>query len=267
VKLFNRLLLPTKEIGRTVFTYGWSDRRCDATTRVPVAGLGAPLSTRRRCGGLAMALGIALSVAACTRATSGSTSTSASPTSGVVITTRSSSSSTAAPNTSTSTSSTPTTQVKTTTIAPTANVESDVRAAVDAAAKAFSACLTALPNCDVASLAATRAGDTLAINTKRITEWNAAGYVIRDRDRFRYVIESVEIAADSKSATAMVCYADGSKLVRPGAGPGGADVVVDDAYGSAHEAWDMRLDADGGWRMYRGPLVGVKESKDICPAG
>jgi hypothetical protein len=169
--------------------------------------------------------------------------------------------------TSTSTSSTSTTQVSTTNVAPTAKVETNVRAAVDAAAKAFSGCLTALPNCDVASLASTRAGDTLAINTKRITEWNAAGYVIRDRDQFRYVIESVQLAPDSKSATAMVCYADGSKLVRPGAGPGGADVIIDGTYGSAHEAWDMRLDVDGVWRMYRGPLVGVKESKDICPAG
>jgi hypothetical protein len=257
--------LPTKEIGRTVFIHGWSDRRCDATTRVPVAGLGAPLSTRRRCGGLAMALGLALSVAACTRGTSGSASTSASPTSGVATTTQRALSTTTVA-TSTPTSSTPTTQVKTTTTAPTANIESDVRAAVDAAAKAFSACLTALPNCDVASLAATRAGETLAINTKRISEWNAAGYAIRDRDRFRYVIESVELAADSKSATAMVCYADGSKLVRPGAGPGGADVIIDDTYGSGREAWDMRLDSDGVWRAYFGPLVGTKESRDICPA-
>jgi hypothetical protein len=219
-----------------------------------------------------MALGLAVSVAACTSDTSGSATTSVSPSTGVVTTTQGPSSSTTAPITSTSTTSTTTTtttttmQAPTTTVAPTVKVEADVRAAVAAAADGFSACLIALPNCDVAGLAATRAGDTLAINTKRIAEWNAAGYVIRDRDQFRYVIESVELAPDLTRATVMVCYADGSKLVRPAAGPGGADVVVDGTYGSAREAWDMRLDADGVWRMYRGPLVGAKESRDICPA-
>jgi hypothetical protein len=266
VKPLCRLLLLTNGIGRTLFTYGWTDRRFDATTRVPVAGLGAPVGTRRRCGGLAMALGLAVSVAGCTRGSSGSASTSAAPSTGAVTTTEASSQATAAA-TSTSTTSAPTTQASTTTIAPAVEAEADVRAAVAAAADAFSACLVALPNCDVATLAATRAGDTLAINTQRITEWNAAGYAIRDRDQFRYVIESVELKPDLKSATVMVCYADGSKLVSPGTGPGGADVVIDGTYGSAREAWDMRLDADGAWRMYRGPLVGPKESRDICPAG
>jgi hypothetical protein len=264
VRPLSDLLLLTKRIGRSLSFYGWTDRRFDATTRVPVAGLGAPVSTRRTRGGLAIAVGIAMSLAACTSGASAPTTTSGSPSTVATTTATSSSSPTTAQPSSTTVSST--TSVSATSIAPTAKVEADVRAAVTNAASGFSACLIALPKCDVATLAATRAGDTLAINTKRINEWNAAGYVVRERDKFRIVIESVELAPDLKRATAMVCYADGSKLISPGTGPDGADVVIDDTYGSGREAWDMRLDADGVWRLYWGPLVGAKESRDICPA-
>jgi hypothetical protein len=267
VKRLGQLLLPSKEIRRTLFHDGWTDRGFDATTRVPVAGHGAPVSTRRRCGGLAIALGIAVSLAACSSDADAPSSTSAISSSVAVTASSAVTSAPSSTSSTTSTTSSSTTQAPTTTVAPAVKAEADVRAAVAAAADAFSACLIALPNCDVASLAATRAGDTLAINTQRITEWNAAGYAVRDRDQFRYVIESVELAPDLRSATVMFCYADGSKLVKPGAGPGGADVVIDGTYGSAREAWDMRLDADGVWRLYWGPLVGTKESRDVCPAG
>jgi hypothetical protein len=260
VKQLNRLLLPTKGIRRTVFANGWSDRRCDATTEVSVAG-GAPLSTRRRCGGLAMAFGIALSVAACTRGSSGSASTSASPTSGLVATSQGSSSTTA-PTASTSS----TTQVVTTSVAPTVKVETDVRASVAAAQSAYSACLVTLPSCDPSTLAGTRAGPILALNIARINEWNSAGYAVRNRDRFRFVVESVNLDGGLNRATAIVCIADGSQLVRPGIGPGGADVVVDGAYVSGRSAWDIRLDGDGRWRVYDAPAQGVSEEKDICPA-
>jgi hypothetical protein len=265
VKLLNRLLLPTKEIGRTVFIYGWSDRRSDETTRVPVAGLGAPLSTRRRRGGLAMALSLALSVAACTRDTSGPATTSVSPTSGVVTTTQGSSATTAQTR-STSTSSNSTTLVATTTVAPRAKVETDVRASVAAAQSAYSACLVALPACDTSTLTRTRSGPILALNTARINEWNSAGYAVRNRDQFRFVVESVNVDVGLKRAIAIVCIADGSKLVRPGVGPGGADVIVDGTYVSGRSVWDVRLDGDGTWRVYDAPAQGTSEEKDVCPA-
>ncbi len=142
-----------------------------------------------------------------------------------------------------------------------------VREAVDASIEAFSACLLALPSCEVAGLETTRRGDLLAVNVQRITEWNAAGYAVRDRDNFRYVIEQVELNADATQATVLVCIADGSKLVIPGAGPGGVDVVVDDAYVSGRENWDVRLDTDGVWRPYAAPPAGPTEARDVCPAG
>ena len=115
-------------------------------------------------------------------------------------------------------------------------------------------------------LAASRADPMLAVNSGRITEWNAAGYTVIDRDQFRYVIESVELADDLRRATVTVCFADGSKLVDPGAGPDGADLIVDGTFMSGREAWDVRLDDDGVWRAHDAPLVGTAEATDVCPA-
>jgi len=104
------------------------------------------------------------------------------------------------------------------------------------------------------------------VNTARITEWNQAGYAVIDRDQFRYVIESVDVAEDLRQATVTVCFADGSKLVDPGAGPGGSDVIIDGAFTSGREAWDVRLNDDGVWRAYDAPLIGTTEATDVCPA-
>jgi hypothetical protein len=148
-----------------------------------------------------------------------------------------------------------------------AAVEVDVRSATVAAIEDFSACLVAMPNCDTSTLASTRADPLLTVNTTRVAEWNAAGYTVVDRDQFRYVIESVVIADSFDQATVTVCFADGSKLVEPGAGPGGIDVIIDGAFASGREAWDMRLDDDGIWRAYDAPLIGEAEDTDVCPVG
>ena len=111
-----------------------------------------------------------------------------------------------------------------TTLDPAAQAEAEVRAAVDLAQETFSACLVAMPSCDPSTLAVARAGDLLERNVARINEWNAAGYTVRNRDQFRYVIEEVTLAPSGTQAAALVCIADGSDLVQPGAGPGGADV-------------------------------------------
>lgn len=150
--------------------------------------------------------------------------------------------------------------------APPPTPEEEVRAALDQGFADFSACLTSMPNCDPTVLADTRAGDLLATNVARIEEWNEAGYTVIDRDQFRFVIETVDLSDDGTAATATVCLADGSKLVAPAAGPDGADVIIDDVFISAREAWAMRLDADGSWRAYSAPVVGSTEETDVCPS-
>ena len=182
-------------------------------------------------------------------------------------------STTTAPTTTTTLSSAPSITSTTSTVLPTtttagpaATVESDVRAAIDLAQSSFSDCLTAMPTCDPSTLAVARAGGLLERNTARIQEWNSAGYTVIDRDQFRYVIESVTLGDNLTTAMVVVCIADGSKLVLPGAAPDGGDVVVDDAYTSGRSQWEMRLDGDGRWRGYDAPAVGPTESTDQCSA-
>ena len=179
----------------------------------------------------------------------------------------STSTSSSSPRTTTTTSTTTATTAPTTTLDPRVTVETDVRVAVDLAIVDFSACLVAMPNCDPSTLAATRADPLLAVNVSRVAEWNGKGYTVIDRDQFRHVIEDVELSADLRKATVTVCFADGSKLIDPGAGPGGADLIIDGAFVSGHEAWDMRLGNDGVWRAHDAPLIGTTEVSDVCPAG
>lgn len=153
----------------------------------------------------------------------------------------------------------------TTSIAP-PSPEQAIRAAVALAEETFSSCLVAMPNCDPQTLAVARGGPLLERNVARIREWNADGQTVRNRDKFRYVVEAVTIAPDGRQAAVIVCIADGSVRLKPGVGPGGADVVVDDAFVSGRSSWDMRLDPDGVWRAHDGSAFGPTESRDVCPA-
>jgi hypothetical protein len=220
----------------------------------------------RRVRGAVAGLSLLLGVAACSSGGDGG----AASTSSVASTTLTSPSTSTVPattSTSTSSTSSSTSTSTSTTIDPAAEAEADIRAAIALAEQTFSACLVAMPTCEPSTLAVARAGPLVEQNVARINEWNAAGYTVRNRDRFRYVIEQVSLQPDRTRATALVCIADGSSLVKPGAGPGGADVIIDDTFGSGRSSWDMRLDPDGKWRAYDAPASGPTESTDICPAG
>ena len=234
--------------------------RCATNAGYPVGVRRGVARPRRRAlvGALALLL-----VSACSSADGAVSTTAASTSTTDAVSTTTT---TTSPLTSTSTSSTSSTQQPTTTVDPATTVEADVRAALDLAQSSFSACLVAMPACDPATLGVARAGDLLQRNVGRIEEWNAAGYTVIDRDQFRYVIESVTLGDDLMTATVVVCIADGSKLVLPGAAPDGGNVIVDDAYTSGRSQWHMRLDEDGRWRGYDAPAVGPTESTDQCPA-
>lgn len=200
-----------------------------ASTNECMAGRASALAARPLAG-IALATSLALPLAC----SSGSKRVPITTTSTVVVTT--SRSSTATSSTTTSTATATIALTTTTTVDRASKAEADVRASVKAATDAFGACLLALPKCDVASLAQTRRGHLLELNSARLSQWNQEGYAVREREKFRYVIESVTVDPDGKRATANVCIADGSKLVKPGAAPDGSDVVVDGAYTSGREA-------------------------------
>jgi hypothetical protein len=177
------------------------------------------------------------------------------------------STSTAESTSTTSTVESTTTVAPTTTVDPVAAAEAAVREAIALAQNTFSECLVALPACDPSVLAAARAGELLDRNVTLINEWNSLGYAVRDRDQFRFVTESVTIGTDGVSATATVCIADATRLVLPNAAPDGSDVILDDEYTSGRSEWNMRLEADGAWRVFDTSPIGVAATEDVCSAG
>jgi hypothetical protein len=253
---------------RTFSSRGRTLRRSDAEVHF-MRGQRSALSHRVRAAVAVLAL--TLGAVACSSdddsdAASTSVARSTTDADESTTTTVSSTTTSSAPSTSTSSSTSSSTSTSTT-IDPAAKAEADIRAAIKLAERTFSACLVAMPDCDPSTLAVARAGDLLERNVARINEWNAAGYTVRHRDQFRYVIEEVTVAPSGTRATALVCIADDSDLVHPGAGPGGADVIIDDSFTSGRSSWDMRLDPDGHWRAYDAPAVGPTESSDVCPDG
>lgn len=247
----------------SVSSYGRVDRSTYAEDN-PMWGVDRAVG--RRVIGTTALLILALGAVACADGSDSSLSTP-SVTEPSIVTTTSSSPSTSTSTTPSTSTSTPTSTTSTTTTAPPSSSEADVRAVIAVAQQTFSDCLVAMPHCDPSTLEIARAGALLERNVARVEEWNAAGYTVRNRDQFRYVIEAVTVSPDGTTASATVCIADGSDLVHPGAGPGGADVIIDDSYTSGRSAWDMRLDPDGRWRAYDAPAVGPTESSDVCPAG
>lgn len=244
----------------SVSSYGRVDRSSDAEGN-PMWGVDRAVG-RRVISTTALLL-LALGAVACADSSDSSPSTPSAAGPTTVTTTAASSTATSTTNSATSTS---TSTTSTTTSEPPASPEDDIRAAIALAQQTFSDCLVAMPECDPATLSVARAGTLLERNIARVQEWNAAGYTVRNRDQFRFVVEGVTLSPDGTTASATVCIADGSDLVRPGAGPGGADVIVDDAYTSGRSTWDMRLDPDGKWRAHDAPAVGPTESSDVCPA-
>ena len=222
----------------------------------------APASSR--CG--AVVAGFVLLLVGCS-SSDASTVESVAPAISVPVATTAAITSTVASTSTTSTTASTTTLAPTTTVDPAVATDAAVREAVALAQNTFNECLAALPVCDPSTLAVARAGDLLDRNVKLINEWNSSGYAVRDRDQFRYVVESVSIGGDGVTATATVCISDASRLVIPSAAPDGGDVIVDDEYTSGRSAWDMRLDPDGVWRVHDTTPIGAAASEDLCPAG
>jgi hypothetical protein len=150
------------------------------------------------------------------------------------------------------------------TVDPAAATEQVVRKAIDKARADGEVCMRALPKCDVAALAASRAGLSLESLTKFITESNAAGQVSRNREKNHYKIEEVKVLSPDR-ATAVVCNTDGSERYIPGAGPNGEDFIVGGLFVSRRDTYEMQLDPDGVWRLYGGSLIGNPSPVDLCP--
>ena len=166
-------------------------------------------------------------------------------------------------STSTTTTLAPTT---TTTIDPKATAEAAIRADLRAGVSAYKACLMAMPSCDPQSLTKAFSGPALDRNIAIISAGNADGYATRDVDRYRVVVTGIKFAdgATPSPASVAVCLADGAQVVRPGAGPGGADVIVNDEVHTELITLDVRLGASGAWLVNDSVSNGPVQQGDQC---
>ena len=170
---------------------------------------------------------------------------------------------------STSTSTTTTTLAPTTTsttVDPKATAEAAVRADLQAGVSAYKVCLIAMPSCDPQSLTKAFSGPALDRNIAIIKDGNAHGYATRDVDRYRVVVTGIKFAdgAAPSPASVSVCLSDGAQVVRPGAGPDGADVIVNDEVHTELITLDVRLGASGTWLVNDSVSNGPVQQGDQC---
>ena len=175
----------------------------------------------------------------------------------VVIATSTASSSTAptTPLAATTTSSAPAPTANTTTAAPAATTtvasadELAVRATWKGWLMAGEACTVDAKNCDRSSLANYMAGAALSNKLKAVDTLSQKGWGVRKGPGGiddRYKVDSVTIAADE--ATVQYCELDEGVTFDPGAGPGGADVIINDAVAS-HRSGALLTRSAGVWKV------------------
>jgi hypothetical protein len=198
--------------------------------------------TRRELRGAAVLVAAVLVVAGCS-----DDAESAPATTAAVTTTTTA----APPPTSSTTTTTAAPPVETTasTIDPRVQADADVRALIQRDFEILTTCRAAMPNCDTSTFAETRIGIALDALVQRFAERNADGQATRGLDRVVRTIERVELSDDIASAVVVICTDDGAVRYRPGAGPGGADVIVDDGFSSRRDGTLVQRTADGAWRI------------------
>jgi hypothetical protein len=174
------------------------------------------------------------------------------------------SSTTAAPPATTSTTAAPTT-----TEDPTAELEEVASAAYLAAVDAFVACTDDLDGCDPQTLGEFNAGEALdnLIGTVEALRGQGAEVLPPEDPANRYVVvEAAELVDGSRTEVQVqYCEVDGRRVVQPGAGPDGADVVLTDTVDAVRGVALVELGVDGRWRVTRYATVERSTEENVCP--
>jgi hypothetical protein len=94
------------------------------------------------------------------------------------------------------------------------------------------------------------------------------GLKVRLMPASHLVIDSVSIDDPTMQATVAVCQVDADVVYTPGAGPGGQDVVYNNAVDSYHSTWVFHLDPPGGteWKLYMSTRTGQSTGATCAPA-
>lgn len=124
--------------------------------------------------------------------------------------------------------------------------EAGVRDGFAEVVASWSACLDALPDCDVESLADSRAGEQLEENQRRVQSFIDAGWRIGDTDSIVYEVESVQFVEEGEVAFVAVCVNDASVIYLPDPTGGDDRQIVNDSFVSSREIFRMEL-LDGRW--------------------
>lgn len=140
---------------------------------------------------------------------------------------------------------------------------------VDAANRFYAAtgkCATspATP-CDVSAVAGPPEAAAFA---QKMAGLATRGLKVRLTPASHLVIDSVTIATPPTQATVSVCQVDADVVYTPGAGPGGQDVIYNNAVDSYQETWVFHLDAANGtqWKLYSDSTTSQSAGATCAPA-
>ncbi len=184
------------------------------------------------------------------------TSSSAPPATTTTAVQPTSTSTSAPPISSTSTSTTPETPTTVALDPDDAEVPDGYQAAFDS----WTECLRALPNCELESLVATRAGSYLDAAVLQAGRYNESGQTADGLETRTTSIESVEIVSESQ-ANVVACEVDAT--VRRDA----AGAIVSDSFDSARVVFVMARDS-GAWKVTGSEDLetGVGPEENVCAA-
>ena len=87
---------------------------------------------------------------------------------------------------------------------------------------------------------------------QKMADLASRGLRVRLTPTSRLVIDSVNVGDPPTQATLEVCQVDADVVYTPGAGPGGQDVIYNNAVTTYRNTWSFRLDRVGGghWKLY-----------------
>lgn len=136
-----------------------------------------------------------------------------------------------------------------------------VAAAYTAAFDSWTACLAALPTCDLASLVSHLTGDYLAISQTQAGRYNEAGQTATDLDRRQLSIESITVDPSGTQAVVQSCEVDG--VIRYDAG----GKIIDDDFESVRRASILVLE-DERWKIsgFENLEAGTTPEANVCAA-
>lgn len=126
----------------------------------------------------------------------------------------------------------------------------------------WSECLSALPTCDIETVASWRTGTQQELASQQAEQWNSLGYNARNVSTREIAVTDVEV--DGTTATVMTCEVDGTIIFVPAA-EGGNEQIVDDLWVSTEQTWTLSLEGDR-WRAsgITDTAQTVGEENEVC---